>query len=244
MKKLIILLSAFSLLTACGSDKNISEMAQLNSEIATDSVEQTEDETIENTMEGTVNIDVSPTESTTKSRRDRNICVNIDETIRFESLEEFVNYAESANITEDFMPKYDGYTGEQIIFENFTPLIPKFDETKYELTDVKFIVSSYVYYFKNINDNKHIHFSISYDTVYHTYEEMVEVANMNLAVEVENIETTVWGDTQALIRSIPFTDPVEYSIWAMIDENNSIYLSMENMTPYELTACLNEFTFE
>lgn len=188
----------------------------------------------------------SETEAETKSRRgvEDEFADEIPHLEGFHSFEEFEQYIESGKMNEDFSGFTYADTGEPVTYDDVKACIPVFDQSKYQLDRIELSHTNYRYVFKNLTDDSSLDFYVKFQTPYHTFEEMVESANINLVLEVENTETTVWGDTPALVQSIQFSDPVEYSIQAMIDENNSVYMSCDGMTPEELTACLNEFTFE
>ncbi len=162
----------------------------------------------------------------------------------FHSFEEFEQYMASGKMNEDFSGFTYAYTGEPVTYDDVKPCIPVFDESKYQLDRIELCNTHYRYVFKNLIEDSYIDLEIDFHTYYHSFEEMAESANANLVLDVENAETTVWGDTPALVQSIQFSDPVEYSVQAMIDENNRVYMSCDGMTPEELTACLNEFAFK
>lgn len=171
------------------------------------------------------NLEPTEIENTTEPTADdiNNVCVWESDTVIYENLDDFLTQTSRTR------------TSSQIV--------PKFDESKYEITRVLQSDTSYTYHFKSLLNPNTFSVVINQNTSYHTFEEMVEVANLNHVLEVENIHTTVWGDTPALIQSVQFSDPIEYIIYAMIDENNRVYLSGD-MTPEELTATLNDFTFK
>ncbi len=223
-KYFVLLCISAVLLTACGTE--------------TKTAQQTES-TAENVTE----------ETTGKYENIVDENVDVDDNMFFGSLDEFTSFTASEEFAENYsflsnpqsQSAIQTYSNDS---EPFTPLIPQFDTNRYEISKIRVYPSGYAYYIKNISEGKSIAVSVHPTIYYHTYEELVEVANMNHVLEVENTETTVWGDTPALVQSIQFSDPVEYSIQAMIDENNKVYMSCDGMTPEELTACLNEFTFE
>lgn len=226
MKKLLPLISAAIILTACGTETKTAQKTESAAENVTEQVtEQANDIVDEN--------------------------INVDDTVFFESLDEFITFSTSEEAAEDYSMALSAQAQSQNGIQSysdepvtFTPLIPIYNESKYEFTKIEYHQTGYSYYFKSLTADDGVRLSIKMATPYHTFEEMVESANMNLVLEVENIETTVWGNTPALVQSVQFSDPVKYSIKAMIDENNSVYMSHKNMSPEELAARLSEFTFE
>lgn len=217
MKRIIPIILSFVILTACGSEAE----AQKN-----------ETATINETI-------VSTEASTEVDFIDEgcNLPVFEYEFEEFENLDDFVEYASTAQLNgASTAARSTGNNG-------FVPLVPQYDTNKYSLDAIRHYDREYIYYFTNLETDKEIRMCIEFDLYYHTYEEMVEAANENLVVSVENIEKTIWGDTGALIQSVPFTEPVQYSLRAMIDENNMLYMNMADWTEEQYIECINDFRF-
>lgn len=226
MKKMILILLTVSFLTACSKKNESSEKFASNSEAEISAVQVTEN--IAETY-----------------KEDENICAWENNDVIFENVNEFEEYlnSEEHDVNSSIQSK-----SRNLTYSNETDtkeiLTPTYDESKYEITKILYQETSYSYYFKNLLTDNNIKLCIFTDTSYHNFNEMYDYANENLVTEVENIKTTVWGDTSALLQTVPFSNPVYYSIQAMIDENNSVFISDEDLSPEELTACLNDFTFE
>jgi len=230
MKKTLVFILALSVLTACGGE---TETPQTTAAVIHSTRATTE----------TLTESASEPSTTYDTFIDDGCALPVPTVKEFESFEQFGAYMNSGQMNEDF----SGLTytdGTPVMFDDVIPCFPQYDKAKYELIKIKLYQSCYYYVFKNLETDKNISFEISFKTYYHNFEEMAEAANVNLVIAVENNQTTVWEDTPALIQSIPFTSPVEYSIRAMINENNMVYFSENGITPEELTATLNNFTFE
>lgn len=219
MKKSLTLFLSLSLLTACGNAKTSSDSEK------TASIEKsTEITTEKETEEATVPL----------------VSYSFNERKSFETFEEFDNYMNSNEKEKDFGRFFTEET--LAITGGITVFKPVYDESKYEFRGATFVGSSYSYSFTDLSTGNVFSTSIEKSYSPQTFEEMVESANANLVVAVENIQTSVWGNTPALIQAIPFSGG--YSIRAMIDEDDHVYMSGTDMTPEGLTATLNDITFE
>lgn len=160
----------------------------------------------------------------------------------FKNLDEFEEYIESGRILDDFKPLYYAETGEQVFYDSLIPVIPEFDDAKYEQTGVLLNNSDYISYFINTETKEEFSFKISFGTCFHSYEEMANA--MKSDPLSEKTEVVIWGNTPALIYKTSPSESSEYYISAMINENNSIFFSHDGWSSKELSECLNEFKFK
>ncbi|MGN0621978.1 MAG: hypothetical protein ACI4I9_08925 [Porcipelethomonas sp.] len=232
MKRILPFIFSALLLTACGSDGSSLESRKADniSETAAESESTSEAED-----------DVIYIERYESSG---NECLNSDDYKMFDSISDFEEYASSGQLNEEY-PEVLQIQARSTGVENdrFIPLVPQYDENKYKEHGVKFRNTGYIYFFEEPETGRNYTMHISFGTYYHTFEEMVESKNANLVFDVENSEAVVWGDTPVLIQTVPLTNPVEYTVHAMIGESNSVYMCMAGMTPQEMIDCLNDFTF-
>ena len=228
MKKTLVFILALSVLTACNAEEKTSETAKVN--------------------EPTAIVTETPTEAVTEApveavkSYDELIHVCEDFTQYFESLSEFESYMQSGKMSED----YDNFhypDGTTVTFDHVKPFIPVFDENKYEIIQIHLDNTQYWYRFRNIETDERFSARVSFNSYYHTLEELSEFLGVKMELEPDRT-TTVWNGTPAIFERITERYPqITHEIYVMLDEDNYLHFRGGD-TAEKIKTAIEEITFK